>query len=554
MKKGSALLWAFRRIRRRIPAIVILTLTNIGASLLGVGFALGTRQIIDTAVAMDSAAFTKACLLQGSIILGILVCVTLSRHLKERLNADLDRDWKKHLLNLLLHGDYAAVSKYHSGELLNRMNNDVRILDDGLLTLIPGLASMITKLLSAFIVLSAMEPVFASVLLLIGLVVILATTLIRRRLKGLHKKVSEEEGKVSGFIQEALEKLLMVQAMDVATEMESRSDVLLGNRFNAQRKRKNVTLLANSCISILSYAASFIALVWCACELLQGRMSFGSLTAVTQLVSQLQSPLVSLSGIIPQYIATTASAERLMELEALEQESEPMEASADALYERMDTICGSGLHFSYDRDRILENAAFSLPKGAFAVITGPSGIGKSTLLKLLLGIFKPDQGKLYLSCAGEQIPLNRSTRKLFAYVPQGNLLLSGTMRENLILTKPDATETEIQQAVHTSAMDEYLPQLPKGLDTVIGESGAGLSEGQAQRLAIARAVLSGAPILLLDECTSALDAQTEQLVLERIHALQNRTCIAVTHRSAAIDLSHWNLHMDGHGIYAEKLN
>ena len=283
-------------------------------------------------------------------------------------------------------------------------------------------------------------------------------------------------------------------------------------------------------------------------------MSFGSLTAVTQLVSQLQSPLVSLSGIIPQYIATTASAERLMELEALEQESEPMEASADALYERMDTICGSGLHFSYDRDRILENAAFSLPKGAFAVITGPSGIGKSTLLKLLLGIFKPDQGKLYLSCAGEQIPLNRSTRKLFAYVPQGNLLLSGTMRENLILTKPDATETEIQQAVHTSAMDEYLPQLPKGLDTVIGESGAGLSEGQAQRLAIARAVLSGAPILLLDECTSALDAQTEQLVLERIHALQNRTCIAVTHRSAAIDLSHWNLHMDGHGIYAEKLN
>ena len=554
MKKGSALLWAFRRIRRRIPAIVILTLTNIGASLLGVGFALGTRQIIDTAVAMDSAAFTKACLLQGSIILGILVCVTLSRHLKERLNADLDRDWKKHLLNLLLHGDYAAVSKYHSGELLNRMNNDVRILDDGLLTLIPGLASMITKLLSAFIVLSAMEPVFASVLLLIGLVVILATTLIRRRLKGLHKKVSEEEGKVSGFIQEALEKLLMVQAMDVATEMESRSDVLLGNRFNAQRKRKNVTLLANSCISILSYAASFIALVWCACELLQGRMSFGSLTAVTQLVSQLQSPLVSLSGIIPQYIATTASAERLMELEALEQESEPMEASADALYERMDTICGSGLHFSYDRDRILENAAFSLPKGAFAVITGPSGIGKSTLLKLLLGIFKPDQGKLYLSCAGEQIPLNRSTRKLFAYVPQGNLLLSGTLRENLILTKPDATETEIQQAVHTSAMDEYLPQLPKGLDTVIGESGAGLSEGQAQRLAIARAVLSGAPILLLDECTSALDAQTEQLVLERIHALQNRTCIAVTHRSAAIDLSHWNLHMDGHGIYAEKLN
>ena len=139
-------------------------------------------------------------------------------------------------------------------------------------------------------------------------------------------------------------------------------------------------------------------------------------------------------------------------------------------------------------------------------------------------------------------------------MPQGNLLLSGTLRENLILTKPDASEAEIQQAVHISAMDEFLPQLPKGLDTVIGESGAGLSEGQAQRLAIARAVLSGSPILLLDECTSALDEQTEHLVLERIRQLPNRTCIAVTHRSAAIALSHWNLHMDGHGIYAEKLN
>ena len=553
MKKRASLLWAFRRIGNRIPAIALLTCANIGSSLLGVAFALGTRNIIDTAVAGYSEAFSRACLIQGAIILGILLCITVSRHLRERLTADLDRDWKKHLLNLLLHGDYPAVSKYHSGELLNRMNNDVRTLDDGLLTLIPGLASIVTKLIGAFIALYALEPWFAAVLLLGGLAVILVTTVIRRRLKGLHKRVSEEEGKVSGFLQEALEKLLMVQAMDVASEIEKKADIMLQSRFNAQRKRKNVTLFANSCISIMSYAASFIALVWCAFELLQGRMSFGSLTAVTQLVSQLQGPLVNLSGIIPQYIATTASAERLMELESLEQESGPMEESADALYARMDAICGIGLHFSYDRDRILENASFSLPKGAFAVITGPSGIGKSTLLKLLLGIFRPEQGGLYLRCADQQIPLDRSTRRLFAYVPQGNLLLSGTLRENLVLSKPDATETEILQATYVSGMDEFLPQLPRGLETVIGENGAGLSEGQSQRLAIARAVLSGAPILLLDECTSALDAHTEALVLERIHRLPDRTCIAVTHRNAAIELSDWNLQMDGHNIHAEKL-
>ena len=168
-----------------------------------------------------------------------------------------------------------------------------------------------------------------------------------------------------------------------------------------------------------------------------------------------------------------------------------------------------------------------------------------SLLKLLLGIFRPESGRLYLQGA-EQLTLDRSTRRLFAYVPQGNLLLSGTLRENLTIVKPDATEEELQQAVYVGAMEEFLPQLPKGLDTVLGESGAGLSEGQAQRLAIARAVLGGAPVLLLDECTSALDADTEQKVLQRIRALPDRTCIAVTHRSAAIDLCDWRLEvLDG---------
>jgi len=174
------------------------------------------------------------------------------------------------------------------------------------------------------------------------------------------------------------------------------------------------------------------------------------------------------------------------------------------------------------------------------VITGPSGIGKSTLLKLLLGIFKPEQGGLYFCCDDKKIPLDRSTRRLFAYVPQGNLLLSGTIRDNLTIVAPQATEEQLRQAIYVSCMDGFLPELPNGLDTLLGESGAGLSEGQVQRLAIARAVLGGAPILLLDECTSALDEQTEKMVLQRLQGL-NRTCIAVTHRPAAMELCDYRL-------------
>ena len=289
------------------------------------------------------------------------------------------------------------------------------------------------------------------------------------------------------------------------------------------------------------YGSGFVALVWCAWRMLLGQMSFGSLTAVIQLVNQLQAPFVNLSGVLPQYVAMVASAERLMELEDIEAEAEPMGEDPAQIYCRMDSLTAENLQFSYDRDQVLRDASFVLPKGSFSVITGPSGIGKSTLLKLMLGIFRPESGVLQVRCAEEVIPLNRSTRRLFAYVPQGNLLFSGTVRDNLTIVNPNATQEQLENAIHVSAMDEFLPLLPQGLDTVLGESGAGLSEGQAQRLAIARAILGGAPILLLDECTSALDEATEQKVLRRMKELPDRTCIAVTHRSAAIELCDWRL-------------
>ena len=543
--KMHPVFWVLGRIRRRIPAILALILAQVGQALFAVFFALGTRGVIDSAIAGELPLFFRACLQQGGIIAGILLCQGLTRHLRDRLAADLEMDWKQRLLHGLLQGDYAAVSQYHSAELLNRMNQDVTKVNEGVLSIFPSAAAMVTKLIAAVAVLGTLDAGFTAVIALLGILVLGATSLMRRRLKNLNKQVSAHDGKVSGFIQEAMEKLLMVQTMGVSQEMERRADSLMEDRYAIQRKKKNVSLLANTCISCMYYGAGFLALCWCAWQMLHGRMSFGSLTAVTQLVGQLQAPFVNLSGVLPQYIALTASAERLMELEAIEGQPEPMIQDRDGVYAAMESLGAKDLTFSYDRDRVLENAEFTLPKGAFAVITGPSGIGKSTLLKLLLGVFRPEAGGLYLRTGGEILTLDRSTRQLFAYVPQGNLLLSGTLRENLTIVKPDASEAEIHRAVHVSAMDEYLPQLPQGLDTVLGESGAGLSEGQAQRLAIARAVLGGAPILLLDECTSALDAETENTVLQRLRQLPGRTCIAVTHRPAAIALCDWQLQMEG---------
>ena len=544
--KENSLIWILRRVKRRIPAIGLMTLSNVGHALFSVFFALGSRAVIDSAVAGESDGFFAACLRQGCIIAVILLCLTLSRHLSDRLRADLERDWKQRLLHGLLHGDYAAVKNYHSAELLNRLNNDVNKVNDGILSIVPSFASMATKLVAAVVVLGVLDARFTLLIAALGAVVLVATGVMRRKLKELNKLVSQHDGKVSGFLQEIMEKLLMVQAMDVSEEVERRADGLLDDRYVIQRKRKNVSLMTNTGISLMSYGAGFLALVWCAFRMLQGQMSFGSLTAVIQLVNQLQSPFVNLSGVLPRYIAMIASAERLMELESIQGEPAPQEADPRVLYEQLDTICAQGLSFSYERDPVLENVDFALPKGVFAVITGPSGIGKSTLLKLLLGIYRPNSGGLYLSRGAEKLTLDRSTRRLFAYVPQGNLLLSGTLRDNLTIVAPDATQEEIDRAVYVSDMAEFVAHLPQGLDTPLGESGAGLSEGQAQRLAIGRAVLGGAPILLLDECTSALDEETEQRVLQRLRELPDRTCIAVTHRPAAIALCDWQLEaMDG---------
>lgn len=552
--KKMPLIWILKQIKKRIPAIMLMTAAQVGHALLSVIFALGTQGVIDSAVAGNPAAFQAACGRQAAIIAGILICLTLLRHLRDRLHADLERDWKQQLLHGLLHGDYAAVSGYHSAELLNRLNNDVAKVNDGVLSIIPSAAAMVTRLIAAVVVLGTLDARFTLLIAVIGCAAILATGMMRRKLKDLNKRVSEHDGKVSGFLQETIEKLLMVQTMDISAEVERRADVLLAERYDIQRKRKNVSLFTNTGVSLMSYGAGFLALCWCAYRMLRGQMSFGSLTAVTQLVSQLQMPFVNLSGVLPQYVAMVASAERLMELDAIRGEPVPVGESLEEMYRRMEHIDAANISFSYDRDQILCDAEFSLPKGAFAVITGPSGIGKSTLLKLLLGVFRPESGGLYLSCKDEKIPLDRSTRRLFAYVPQGNLLLSGTVRENLTIVKPNATEEEIRNAVWVSAMEEFLPQLPLGLDTVLGESGAGLSEGQAQRLAIARAVLGGAPVLLLDECTSALDAETEQKVLQRLKGLPNRTCIAVTHRTAAKQLATHQLEVANGRITANSTN
>lgn len=541
MAELKTLRWLLRRIKRRLPMLSFLVLLDACSAMLSVVFALGTRGVINGATSGSMEVFLRACMLQLCLILGLLFCKLLSQHVSQKLTDDMDRDWKEAMLHRLLSGEYEAVSRFHSGELINRLNNDIRAINEGVIFAVPNLVSLVVRLTAAAVTLFAMAPVFTLVLLVLGVVAVLVTSTVRGRLKDLHKQVSQAEGRVLGFFQESLEKLLVVQAMDLNEQVEERADGLMEERYLVQRRRRRVSLASHAGISVLSHLSGFFTLVWCSCGLITSTMNFGTLTAMMQLVNQLQTPFVNLSGFMPRFTAMLAAAERLIELENIKPQESVVIEDVAAYYDSMTGFEAREVTFAYEEDNILEDVSFSLPKGTFSAIVGTSGIGKSTLLKLMLGVYMPQKGGIYAMTKTGSQRLGRGTRGLLAYVPQGNFLFSGTIRENLLMIAPNAGEEDLKEAIYVSAMDRFMDQLPDGLDTVLGEHGEGLSEGQAQRVSIARAVLSGAPVLLLDEATSALDGETEAIVLKRICEMKSRTCIAVTHRPAALEQADYQM-------------
>ncbi len=529
--------WLYRNMKRRIPLILLLMAASVLGSLAAVRFSLGTRNVINGAVSGELQALTDACILQALIMCAMVALRLGSSYLSSLTMAHLSRDFKRNILKKILRCEYSEISKYHSGDLIQRMNSDAATAYGGVVGIATGLVGTVATFASSVAALLSIAPGFTLMLGCAACVVGVGAMALKRRLKALHKDVSAAGGRVSGFLHESISRLMMVQALDVAREMLRRADDVLDQSWNIQRRQRNLGFVTGLGSSVLIYASSFATLVWCGYSLYRGSLTYGDVSALLALVSSARSSMMAVPKMIPQIIAISASCERIMEIEELPDQPEPDRGDRAECYASMTAICARGLSFAYDREPVLENVSLTIPKGGLTVITGASGIGKSTLLKLLLGLYRPDGGALSLETAQGSVPLTRSVRALFSYAPQGNFLLSGTLRENLTLTKPDATEGEIRMALHVSAMEEYVASLPQGLETMLRENGAGLSEGQAQRLSLARAVISGAPILLLDEVTSALDTATEQVVLERICALPDRTCIAVTHRPAALELA-----------------
>ena len=360
------------------------------------------------------------------------------------------------------------------------------------------------------------------------------TRFFRGRLKGLHKQVQEKEGKVRSFLQESLESAAVIKVFGAERKMLRQNDRNQREHYKIRMKRRAIGIVSGAGFGLVFQAGYVLALVWGAFGIFSGGMSYGTLTAVLQLVNQIQSPFAGLSSLFPQYYAMLASAERIIELENLPEEQKAAKALDYVDFQRLEV---SGLRFGYGDKEVISRADFALNKGETAALTGISGGGKSTLFMLLLGAYRPDGGEIRFVSRSGEFPPGQETRRIFAYVPQGNCLFSGTIRENIaFLNDTEISDEAVMQAAKAACADEFIAQLPEGLDTHISENGHGLSEGQAQRIAVARALFSGAEFLLLDEATSALDEQTERHLLENISEMDGKTVLIVTHRPAALEI------------------
>lgn len=536
-KKGK--LWIKKEMRPYRGHVLFLTCFSVVSTALSLAFAYMVRYLINSA----SSGATKMLWTFSAVLLGLLLLrialQTVSGFCAERLRAKITSELRTRMFGKILRSDYGRLQAYHSGELLNRLTSDVQEISVDTVGLLPSIVGMVVQCLGAIAALATIDPLFTVIYVVCGCIFGGITAFFRKQIKKHQKEVLQADGESRAFMQEGVSSVMTLKAYGAEEKTTEKAGGLANIYYQKRMRRNALRSTMNAVFSLLGNFGLIFAVVWCSISVLQGNTDYGSILSVILLLMQLQHPFSAFSSIVPVYYSRIASGERLCEIESLPCETiAKNSAVGSAVYENLQRIAFENVAFTYGRDSVLTGANATIEKGEIVCLTGASGAGKSTLFKLLLNVFTPTDGGLYLcDMDGDKKPLTAESRGLFAYVPQGKFLFSGTIYENLTFFSEEEQPQDIDERIKTAlkvACAEFVWDLPQGLQTPLTEGGGGLSEGQTQRLAVARAILSDRPILLLDEATSALDGETEKKLLENIRALKDKTCLIVTHRPAAL--------------------
>ena len=534
MKSNRPLKYIATQAKPFLSKIIWRSIIGILSSVALFSFAIFSGNVLDICTGEKQGDLTLNIILLFAAILLNALLTALNVHLSAVLTGRLKMHFQKSVFLGFTLKQFDKTSKYHSGDILNRLTDDINIITNSVSSIIPTICSFVAKIAIGVTALVMFSPSFALIAVVGGLIVPAFGRLISAKYKSLHKQVQKSNGVTRSFLQECLENMSVVKSFSSFTPIENRLDGFLENNYKLKIKRNNLHILTHSGLHTVFSLIYYVILVLGAFSIVKGDITYGVLIAILQIVNQLRMPLQNISGILPQYYSALASAERLLELEDIPDEEKPIDPDKlEDFAQSFKEIKAEKLSFSYNEEKVIfDNLNFSINRGDTVALRGESGRGKTTLFKLLLGLYSEDSGSLTI----DDKKLTSAYRKLFAYVPQGNMILSGSIRENIALNRENLTEEELISACKTAEIYDYISSLPDGFDTVLSERGAGLSEGQVQRLAIARALVSSCPILLLDESTSALDEKTEKAVLKNLSELKDKTILIITHRESVLDI------------------
>ena len=472
--------------------------------------------------------------LVGVILAGIL-CRQMYYYLGVKAGAVQSTAIRLRIFSHLFRRQMFDQKEMHSGDVTSRLEKDIDVVSDATTSLIPDITVTCVQLIGAFLLMQSMDARLAWALLLLTPIFLVVGKLIARKMRQMTLAIRKQESIIQMLVQETMEHNAVLRSLESGDWVTGRLDGMQQDLKGKINRRARFTVISRLLISSSFSLGYIIAFVWGALQLRAGVITFGVMTSFLQLVSQIQQPILQMVNMLPSMIHASASIDRLVELENVESEAEKKENKA------MNGVLGISIQdvsFSYatgDRE-ILSHFSYNIHPGSKVALMGYTGAGKTTLFRLLLALIKPTEGTLTIYNGQGKEYISEHTRSNFVFVPQGNTLMSGTIRYNLLLAKPDATDEELRQVLHT-AMADFVLELPEGLDTECGERGGGLSEGQAQRIAIARGLLRPGGIMLLDEISASLDEYTERELYSRLFAsCPNKTMIFITHRPVVCEL------------------
>lgn len=525
----------FTYIRRYRAVVGIHILLGILGTALSLLSSVAMKTLIDVVTGFQTGAIFTAAAWMAGMLLGSAAMQAAASRIAAVINIRVQNGIQAEVYDRMLRTDWASLEQFRSGDLLNRLNTDVTSVSGGVTGLLPSFVTAAVQFLGSLMIILCYDPVMALIALIGAPLSVLCSRTLVRRMRSYNRRMKDISSEVMSFHEDSLRNLTSIKAFGIMDGFRDRMCAMQGKYRETYLDYNRFSVIAGFVMSIVGLLVSAGCFGWGVYRLWTHAISYGAMMMFLQLTTMLRSAFSSLIGLVPTAVSITTSAGRLMAVADLPEEPGARETAPvpDAC-----TVELRDVTFAYPGgEPVLEHVDFRARPGEVVALTGASGEGKTTMIRLMLGLVRPEDGSVCLTGAdGQCLPVTAATRTAFSYVPQGNTVFAGTIADNLRMVRPEATDAELIAALETACAYDFVRQLPDGIYARTGELGHGLSEGQAQRIAVARAVLRGAPVLLLDEATSALDEATEQRMLENLmHSGRVQTCVLITHRVATAE-------------------